>query len=274
MNSKLTMLLMALPFLGNAADPPAEGIQFLSVRLREAREQALKQNKPLVAHFTASWCMPCQWMEKNTFTDYALVSFINTEFVAVKIDVDEQSGLQDKESFQVNYLPTLLVFDAAGELVGRYQESMGPDRMLQLLLRYSSPQKRIPQRQTMPGPTPPAAETRHLNKPALIPGNVSTPPPPSISEPVAPIPSPVRTQRFFGVQTGAFSTYDNANRSRLEMEKKYQMPSRILEDVQPQQATFFKVIVGYFRSMEEANLFLSQLQREGQKGYVRELPKP
>ena len=58
------------------------------------------------------------------------------------------------------------------------------------------------------------------------------------------------------------------------MEKKYQMPSRILEDVQPQQATFFKVIVGYFRSMEEANLFLSQLQREGQKGYVRELPKP
>lgn len=274
MNSKLTMLLMALPFLGNAADPPAEGIQFLSVRLREAREQALKQNKPLVAHFTASWCMPCQWMEKNTFTDYALVSFINKEFVAVKIDVDEQSGLQDKESFQVNYLPTLLVFDAAGELVGRYQESMGPDRMLQLLLRYSSPQKRIPQRQAMSGPPLPAADTRHLNKPALIPGNGSTSPPPFKSEPVVPIPSPVRTQRFFGVQTGAFSTYDNANRSRLEMEKKYQLPSRILEDVQPQQATFFKVIVGYFRSMEEANLFLSQLQREGQKGYVRELPKP
>lgn len=88
------------------------------------------------------------------------------------------------------------------------------------------------------------------------------------------MPSPIRTQRFYGVQTGAFSSYDNANRSRLEMEKKYQLPSRILEDVQPQQPTFFKVIVGYFRSMEEANQFLAQLQQEGQKGYVRELPKP
>ncbi|MBK6948083.1 MAG: thioredoxin family protein [Haliscomenobacter sp.] len=274
MNLKLTTLLVALPFLGNAADPPTEGIQFLSVRLREAREQAVKQNKPLVAHFTASWCMPCQWMEKNTFTDYALASFINKEFVAVKIDVDEQSGLQDKEAFQVNYLPTLLVFDAAGELVGRFQESMGPERMLQVLFRYTSPQKRVQQRPASSGPTTPAALTSHLNKPALIPEKVSTPSAPFLSEPVAPIPSPIRTQRFFGVQTGAFSSYENANRSRLDMEKKYQLPSRILEDVQPQQPTFFKVIVGYFRSMEEANLFLAQLQQEGQKGYVRELPKP
>ncbi len=273
MNTRLTILLLSIPFLGIAGDPPIDGIHFLSMRLQEAREQALHQNKPLVAHFTASWCMPCQWMEKNTFTDYALASFINKEFVAVKIDVDEQSGLQDKEAFQVNYLPTLLVFDAAGELVGRFQESMGPDRMLQVLFRYTSSLKKV-QRPAGSGPATPAALTSHLNKPALIPEKTSAQLASAPSNTEAPIPSPVKTQRYYGVQTGAFSNYDNANRSRLEMEKKYQLPSRVLEDIQPLQPTFFKVIVGYFRSLEEANQFLAQLQQEGQKGYVRELPKP
>ncbi|KAA3624233.1 MAG: DUF255 domain-containing protein, partial [Bacteroidetes bacterium] len=67
-------------------------VQFVDAALSEVREMAAKEGKLYFAHFSADWCMPCQWMEQNTFKDPKLAFFANKNYLAAKLDIDHSEG--------------------------------------------------------------------------------------------------------------------------------------------------------------------------------------
>lgn len=267
MNMKIfTTLLLCLGWLELSAIPPSR-INFRPLTLEEALSLASREGKPVLVHFSAEWCMPCKWMEANTFTNPDLANFVDERYIALRIDIDDAQGVREKERYQVNLLPTILIFNATGELIGRHQESMAADRLLQVLQRYTPGAAATPATGQFSAPK---AQTTHLNKPALVTVDAS----PSSPVPSAPSSSgnpPKYSDKRFGIQVGAFSSMENANRIKTELENRYRQPVQIITDSPIPTQRFFKVVIGAFLTAEEAGQLLNRLHQEGRQGYIREI---
>lgn len=275
---KKLFLTFSLPILA-AAGLFAQQPTFRPLSLQEALSVGAKERKPVMVHFSASWCMPCQWMEQNTFTDPALKTYIQERFIAIKLDFDDAQGQAEAVRYKVSTLPTILIFNAMKQLIGTHQEMMEPQRLLQVLQRYTSA--------TTPaagGMSPPKAQTEHLNRPALVivnPGNSPTNPSSSGSgiqanpnsnerKPNQAIYGPSFPPKKYGIQVGAFSGMENAEYMKTELETRYRLPVVVIQDSAPGRAPFFKVVIGAYASDKEAMPLLERLTRDGRQGYIRE----
>ncbi|MHC5308643.1 thioredoxin family protein [Myroides sp. LJL116] len=54
----------------------------------QAVEAQKKNGKPIFMDAYTAWCGPCKMLDKNTFSDPAIVELINTKYNAVKFDAE------------------------------------------------------------------------------------------------------------------------------------------------------------------------------------------
>ena len=95
-----------------------EEIKFFSGSFNEALVVAKNSNKLIYLDCQTAWCGPCKSMAKNVFTNKAVASFYNDQFVSLSIDMDkERMGL--KQEFRITTYPTHLYFNASGKLIHR-----------------------------------------------------------------------------------------------------------------------------------------------------------
>jgi len=91
--------------------------QILSVEdLDKNLKIAGKDNKITLLYFTADWCVSCRQLERETFTDKALISFlaeINTIKADVSMNSKEDKALMNK--YGIFGPPTMLIFNTIGE---------------------------------------------------------------------------------------------------------------------------------------------------------------
>jgi len=91
--------------------------QILSIKdLDENLRIASKDNKITLLYFTADWCVSCRQLERETFTDKALISLlaeINTIKADVSMDSKEDKALMNK--YGIFGPPTMLIFNTNGE---------------------------------------------------------------------------------------------------------------------------------------------------------------
>ncbi len=85
---------------------------------------AREQNKPVFLHFSAQWCGYCRKMERETFQDKEVISYLNDHFISIKVDADERKGLARK--YQVAGLPDNRFLDKDGNPVYRVPGFMEP----------------------------------------------------------------------------------------------------------------------------------------------------
>ena len=100
----LAVLVFAAPRLVVGADAQLWRTDFDSA-LREAEEKKL----PLMMHFYADWCMPCQKMEQTVFNNSAVREVLTTRFVAVKLNSEKNQHLVRRYGFEI--LPTDMAID-------------------------------------------------------------------------------------------------------------------------------------------------------------------
>ena len=100
----------------------ADGIRWIE-SYAQGRVLAAQSNRLLLVHFGAEWCGPCKRMEANVFPDAELGKYVSENYVAVKIDVDQDS--QTARELEVRRFPTDLILSPQGKIVSRlegYQE--------------------------------------------------------------------------------------------------------------------------------------------------------
>jgi len=101
-------------FFGNGSAFSTE-IQWHSYDSGMARGKFEK--KRVFLHFTAAWCYYCGVMDNKTFKDPAVISALNENFIAIKVDYDNE---RDTSSFyRVQGLPDTIFIAEDGEIVGR-----------------------------------------------------------------------------------------------------------------------------------------------------------
>lgn len=88
--------------------------------LNEARREAERVNRPILCHFGAKWCAPCQKMERLVLNQPNVTAQMRASVVALKIDIDEHPELAQR--FGVERFPTDVFLEPNGQ---RLMESTG-----------------------------------------------------------------------------------------------------------------------------------------------------
>jgi len=80
--------------------------------------QGAQARRPVLFHFGAHWCPPCQKMEAQVFPNPGIRNLLQQAFVAVKVDSDKFPG--DGQRYGVESLPCDVVLDPfTGQILAR-----------------------------------------------------------------------------------------------------------------------------------------------------------
>lgn len=116
---------------------------FVEGTLEQVEALAAKEGKLYFVDFYANWCLPCKWMDETTFSDPEVANFLRANYIPTKVNIDDFDGFKYKEQYNVRMLPTFIIFNSSGKIVGRFQESMPPSKMLNLLKEYNTAENKI-----------------------------------------------------------------------------------------------------------------------------------
>lgn len=84
-----------------------------------ALRDAGKQGKPVLLRFTASWCNPCQVMERQVWPQEEVRRTLAEHAIPVKIDIDQESQFEVVQRYGVRAIPALVLVNADGEELAR-----------------------------------------------------------------------------------------------------------------------------------------------------------
>jgi len=115
--SHLAIALLVSLFIFQAL--PAESAESSGIQWYSYDEgMALGKNKAkkVFINFYAQWCGYCRKMDTRTFKDSAVMDYINTNFIAVKVDVDKERYVAAQ--YNISPLPDLWFISEEGEAIG------------------------------------------------------------------------------------------------------------------------------------------------------------
>lgn len=110
------------------------GVEFREGTLDEVRAEAVAARKYLFVELYAEWCGPCRVMERTLATD-EVGEYMNPRFVSARYDVDKATGALLARANGVRSIPTCLVIDHQGNVVGRIVGANGPERFIAAMQR-------------------------------------------------------------------------------------------------------------------------------------------
>jgi len=100
--------------LPSAPNSPISAIQW-QPSFEAALQVAAQTGRPLFVHFWAPWCSPCMRIERDVFTQPAIHQVINSQFVPVKLNLDDHRLLAVR--YHVSAIPTDVILSPQADLI-------------------------------------------------------------------------------------------------------------------------------------------------------------
>jgi thiol:disulfide interchange protein len=123
----LVTLCLVICFCG--ASYASDSIKWHSYE--EGKVVAKIEKKKVFLHFYADWCVFCRKMAKETFRDTTVVSTLNKDFIAIRVDFDEESATAEK--YGVRGLPANWFLTEMGQPIVSIPGYIAPEALLSLL---------------------------------------------------------------------------------------------------------------------------------------------
>ncbi len=132
---KTLTTILTVAFLAStaafAADFPKGSPKFESV-LGTALSKAKKENKPVIAIFSAVWCPPCQAMKHDVYPSDAVKPY-HDKFVWAYLDADASSNQAAMKKFDVSGIPHIEFLNQDGKSLGKQVGSSSADSFAKTL---------------------------------------------------------------------------------------------------------------------------------------------
>jgi uncharacterized protein YyaL (SSP411 family) len=121
----------------------AQGIEFQNGTWEDVLQKAKKENKPVFVDAYTTWCGPCKWMSKNTFTQKEVGDYINNNFIAFKMDMEKGEGPEFAKINKVVAYPTMLFFSPKGDMIHKGVGARDAKQLLSLCNDAMNPDKQL-----------------------------------------------------------------------------------------------------------------------------------
>ncbi len=99
----------------------------------ELKQVAKKAEKPYFLYFSASWCKPCKEMERDVFGYHEVTKYIDSHYMAYKIDGEAEYNKPIIKEYWVTAYPTIILFDKDGKELNRIDGYRNRDAFLKEL---------------------------------------------------------------------------------------------------------------------------------------------
>ena len=113
--SFLILIAAVISLYGACTPPDSAAAKLKWEEYKEGLLRGKKENKKILIKFHADWCTYCTAMERSTFSDPAIVAYINKYFVPVEVDTDRNKGLAIR--YHVSSLPLSLFLKPSEEQI-------------------------------------------------------------------------------------------------------------------------------------------------------------
>ena len=250
----------------------------------------------LLVKFTAKWCLPCKWMDKTVFQDSQVIEFLDDKIVGISVDVDDSEGVALQTEYQVKLLPTMLLFHPEGNLLDRKVSSQNSTDVTkwiadQMSLNHITPIQKVEpvnnavvptiseeeaffkqkeesvtwstQTETKINTTNQVHQTTEQNNTTTK--ELSTTSEPEIKESVNYI------LGEYYVQVGAYSQFENAKAEAEKLDETFNQGASISDEILSQGKTIYKISLGSFQTLEEAQLFQELLKQHKISGLIKKM---
>ena len=114
-----------------SADFPKDSPKFKTT-LGAATSEAKKDNKPVIAIFSAVWCGPCQKMKHDVYPSDAVKPY-HDKFVWAYLDADSSGNQAAMKKFGVSGIPHIEFLDSTGKSMGKQVGSTSPEAFAKTL---------------------------------------------------------------------------------------------------------------------------------------------
>lgn len=274
-----------------SVDQSAEEVIFFEGTVEGAKAKAKKESKFYFIEFYAKWCEPCKWMDEYTFKDASLSSYVGQNYVPVKVDVENLDGFIWKQKYKVQYLPTIVVLNSNGALLGKYEKSLTAEDLMRILKNHRTlPGEAVTETaeivaipvKTNPTSTATAAFVSVSNEPGLPKASdvkkaaTNTKPTKPVAKPVAtvkPAPAPTAANsNEYRVQVGVYTDAVNVANQVSKLKKTYPQTVQVFNLKNKETNSIsYRITLGKFDTKEEAAQFAATLKSQGIIGVIKHI---
>ncbi len=114
---KRIIVMVALLLFAGVGIASAQ-VKFEKKTTEEISKMAAAEGKFVFIDLYADWCPPCRLMEKQVFSQKDVGEYMSKNFVSAKYNVDEKVGKDLLTKYGKGSIPTYVVLDAKGEVLG------------------------------------------------------------------------------------------------------------------------------------------------------------
>lgn len=107
------------------------------------QSRAKKQNKYLFVDCYTEWCGWCKVMDKETFTDKNIAAYMNEHFIAAKIDMEKDYGINLSMKYRITGFPSFIIFSPDGKLVYKTFGFQKPEKFISELENALNQEKQL-----------------------------------------------------------------------------------------------------------------------------------
>lgn len=222
---------------------PSNKVKFFAGSFEHAKTKAGSEGKLFFVEFYADWCTPCKWMDKTTFRNEGVISQLNNNYVALKLDIESGEGHDLKHQYEVNILPTILIFNSQGRMIERIEKTLSSESMISMLSFHDNPQNKVVVKHSYnqsPFGQSRGPSLEHLYEQYSLGENFRS---------------------NYKLLVGNYFDYKDAHFKVKELQENFEEPVVIMNQY-IENTTQYKVLMGAFPTLEDAEAFKKKLKSE------------
>lgn len=107
----------------------------------QATTLAREKGKKIFIDFYTTWCGPCKTMDQEVFNRSDVGSYMNNEFINLKIDAEKGEGISLAKQFNIKAFPTFVVLDPQKKELFRLQGAQPAKQFLENIQKNLDPER-------------------------------------------------------------------------------------------------------------------------------------